>query len=165
MTASACPFLQLATPKQLQLPEVSSTEPAFALLTIAHLRAETNIDIPVKAIQFQYHSLLPNTPFRLLYTNGTFKKVWQFNQAVGQRCFQFVLKGAFQEILENRLFLMLDDPKNSPKAIFLKLFVDSSLASDVDAANLPEAAELIVNITFSSKVGFEKMPKCKLPFE
>ena len=81
------------------------------------------------------------------------------------RCLLFVLNGAFQEILENRLFLVLDDPRNRPRAIFLKLFVDSSLASDVDAANLPEAAELTVNISFSNKVGFEKMPKCKLPRE
>ncbi|KAI3422465.1 hypothetical protein GPALN_012973 [Globodera pallida] len=103
--SSGVPFLRLsgAPVVRLRLPAAGppgTNRHILFLLTLAHLRAETNQNLPDSAIKFEVSPIV-RTPFWLLQTNGTLTQVGQFDQ---------------MDIFNNKLFIAFDNNKMSETA-------------------------------------------------
>uniref|UniRef100_A0A914HG45 Chondroitin sulfate proteoglycan 4 n=1 Tax=Globodera rostochiensis TaxID=31243 RepID=A0A914HG45_GLORO len=99
--SSGVPFVRLSSAPivRLRLPAAGSpgtNRHILFLLTLAHLRAETNQNLPDSAIKFEVSPIV-RTPFWLLQTNGTLTQVGQFDQ---------------MDLFNNKLFIAFDNNNN-----------------------------------------------------
>uniref|UniRef100_A0A183BWJ8 Ricin B-type lectin domain-containing protein n=1 Tax=Globodera pallida TaxID=36090 RepID=A0A183BWJ8_GLOPA len=110
--SSGVPFLRLsgAPVVRLRLPAAGppgTNRHILFLLTLAHLRAETNQNLPDSAIKFEVSPIV-RTPFWLLQTNGTLTQVGQFDQ---------------MDIFNNKLFIAFDNNNKMSETAAVELAV------------------------------------------